>query len=259
MTDAYYLLDHVDHFLRALAQHHRPLALAEVSQFAALKAARHQASASTINAWDKEYYSARLQASLPPAPSSSRPPSVTLGTVFQGLSELFGRVFGLRLRVVDASPGEAWHPDVRKLEAYSVDDGSVIGWIFADLFARAGKQSGAAHYTVRCSRRLDGDDWLGDIAYHDRAEMSLPPDLALLGPQDAASTMRPQAVNGKKGVYQLPIAVLSCDFARPSIAEGASMLNWHEVETLFHEMGHALHCTYSSPLSNHLFCSDVVS
>lgn len=140
---------------------------------------------------------------------------------------------------MDVSPGETWHADVRKLEVFSEDDGSITGWIFADLYARAGKQAGAAHYTVRCSRRLDRDDWKGDIQY-DEPDQTLP---VLSDVVDVGTTMMPRKVKGKDGTYQLPVAVLSCDFSRPSVKDGASMLTWHEVETLFHEMGHALHCT----------------
>ena len=77
------------------------------------------------------------------------------------LSRLFKHLYGITLRPADTLPGEVWHPDVRKLEVIDEDAG-LIGWIYADLFARAGKASGAAHYTVRCSRRTDDDDELSD-------------------------------------------------------------------------------------------------
>jgi len=51
----------------------------------------------------------------------------------------------------------------------------------------------------------------------------------------------PRLVRNKEGLYQLPIAALSCDFAKPNVNEGPTMLTWSEVETLFHEMGHAVH------------------
>lgn len=117
-----------------------------------------------------------------------------------------------------------------------------MGWIFADLFARSGKQAGAAHYTVRCSRRLDKDDWLGDLRHSENHATSS--GAQATHASEAATTMRPRRVKGKEGMYQLPIAVLSCDFSKPTVRDGASMLRWHDIETLFHEMGHALHCKY---------------
>lgn len=238
--------DHVNHFLRALNEHHRPLAAAEASKLAHLQAPnlRAPSTSARIEAWDRDYYTTGIQFSSSSGGAFSIPPSLSLGTVFQSLSEFFAQVFGLRLRVVDISPGETWHPDVQKLEVFSVDNGDVVGWIFADLYARAGKQAGAAHYTVRCSRRLDRDDWPGDLRYSEPHSDSPPPSAQATCASETATTMTPRRVKGKEGVYQLPIVVLSCDFSKPTIRDGASMPRWHDIETLFHEMGHALHCKH---------------
>lgn len=41
------------------------------------------------------------------------------------------------------------------------------------------------------------------------------------------------ALKGREGTHQLPLVVLSCEFDKPS--EGRpGLLNWQEVETLFH-------------------------
>ncbi|KAI0278113.1 hypothetical protein BGY98DRAFT_1096914 [Russula aff. rugulosa BPL654] len=109
----------------------------------------------TIQAWDRDYYCPPE----PPAPPIPLPP-LTLGTVFQALSRLFESLYGVTLRPVELSPGEAWHSDVKKLEVVDETDG-LLGWIYTDLFARQNKSSGAAHYTVRCSRRTDDDDEVG--------------------------------------------------------------------------------------------------
>jgi len=45
---------------------------------------------------------------------------------------------------------------------------------------------------------------------------------------------------GGRGIFQLPIVVLLCEFARPTPGR-PTVLQWHEVLTLFHEMGHAMH------------------
>src|ERR1700733_10070438 len=94
-------LDHVNHFLRALNEHHRPLAAAQVSKLAHLQAPnlRTPSTSARIEAWDRDYYTAGIRSSSPGG-AFSRLPSLSLGTVFQSLSELFAQVFGLRLRVV---------------------------------------------------------------------------------------------------------------------------------------------------------------
>jgi len=159
---------------------------------------------------------------------------LTLGTVFQALSRLFQSLYGVTLRPVDLSPGEVWHSDVEKLEVVDETDG-LLGWIYTDLFARRNKSSGAAHYTVRCSRRTDDDDAAGDI---------LPAEEH----RQAVDVSREFEAGGQRrfagGTFQLPVVVLLTEFSRPSpLSHGPAVLEWHEVLTLFHEMGHAMHCT----------------
>jgi mitochondrial intermediate peptidase len=149
------------------------------------------------------------------------------------LSRLFKHLYGISFRPVDAAPGELWHPDVRKLEVVDEKAG-VVGWIYADLYARRGKASGAAHYTVRCSRRTDNDDPEADVFAPEHMDRSV--DLSMNFDRDHRARLR-----GIKGEYQLPVVVLLCEFMPPSSTR-PSMLQWHDVQTLFHEMGHAMHC-----------------
>lgn len=150
------------------------------------------------------------------------------------LSRLFKHIYGVTLRPTDAAPGEVWHRDVRKLEVVDEDAG-VIGWVYADLFGRRGKASGAAHYTVRCSRRTDDDDSGADDIPPEQMNETV--QLSL----DFDRNHRRQ-LKGVQGEYQLPVVVLLCEFMPPSASRGASPLQWFEVQTLFHEMGHAMHC-----------------
>ncbi|KAL5533896.1 OCT1 [Sanghuangporus baumii] len=221
--------EHVQSFLEALMSYTRPharsalLALSERKQ-------RHLdlPYRPTIQAWDRDYY-------CPPEPPSPPIPlpSLTPGTVFMALSRLFKHLYGVSLRPVDLLPGEVWHPDVRKLEVVDEESG-VIGWIYADLFARRGK-AGAAHYTVRCSRRTDDDDPRADRLPSQVLEMDRSVQMSL-----EFDRARRTKVKGIAGEYQLPVVALVCEFTPPS-SRGASALRWYEVQTLFHEMGHAMH------------------
>ena len=114
------------------------------------------------------------------------------------------------------------------------DDVGIIGWIYADLFARRREASEAAHYTVRCSRRTDDDDEPGDAIAGDAGET--------IAEHLAFESVKRHRICGEDSVYQLPLVVLLCEFARPTINDGPTFLEWHEVQTLFHEMGHAMHC-----------------
>jgi len=183
-----------------------------------------------IQAWDRSYY-CPPEPLEPPIPL----PPLSLGCVFMGLSRLFKHLYGIWLRPAEALSGEVWHPDVRKMEVVDEDHG-VIGWIYADLFTRDGKACGAAHYTVRCSRRTDDDDEAGDLSVAGTEEF--------IEASQSFEAVKRHRLRGVQGVHQLPLVVLLCEFARPTIARGPPVLEWHEVQTLFHEMGHAMHCKF---------------
>ncbi|KIY51293.1 mitochondrial intermediate peptidase [Fistulina hepatica ATCC 64428] len=216
----------VQYFLDAIMDHTRPFARSALRTLSMRKQEHLKTPPlPTIQAWDRNYYCPPE----PPAPPIPLPP-LTLGTIFMTLSRLFTHLYGISLRPAPTAPGEVWHFDVQKLEVVDEDRG-VIGWIYADLFARHGKPSGAAHYTVRCSRRTDQDDEDGDFAVDDPR---------LIPSKEFESVKRHRLVN-YDGVYQLPLVVLVTDFVRPSRTSGPRELEWHEVMTLFHEMGHAMH------------------
>lgn len=153
------------------------------------------------------------------------------------LSRLFQALYGISLRLSEVSSGEVWHTDVRKFEVVDEEQG-VLGWIYADLFARTGKPGGAAHYTVRCSRRTDDDEEHGDLKWANKED-----DVVVQLSRDFEASKRFSFL-GQSVTFQLPVVVLLCEFMRPSISRGPTILEWHEVLTLFHEMGHAMHCEY---------------
>ncbi|KAH9836932.1 mitochondrial intermediate peptidase [Rhodofomes roseus] len=222
--------ENVQRFLDALLDHTRPYARGALRTLSMRKQAHlHTPPFPTIQAWDRDFYCPPE----PPAPPVALPP-LTLGTVFMALSRLFQNLYGISLRLAEVTPGEVWHSDVRKLEVVDEDTG-VLGWIYADLFARRGKPSGAAHYTVRCSRRVDDDDVEGDLVHADEY------DKAAMQMSRVFEAAHRRQFPGQEGTFQLPVVVLLCEFARPTAGRGPTVLEWHEVMTLFHEMGHAMH------------------
>jgi thimet oligopeptidase len=98
----------------------------------------------------------------------------------------------------------AWHPDVTAYEVYS--EGKLIGKFYLDLYPRADKFKHAAMFPIRSAKRL-------------------PPGQA-----------------GQAGDYQLPMAVLECNFPKPSgSADSPALMEHGDVVTFFHEFGHVLH------------------
>ncbi|CAJ0826912.1 3870_t:CDS:2 [Entrophospora sp. SA101] len=223
--------EYVQTFLRSFADHHKQKALSELQT---LREAKQQFTKDKelpiVYAWDRDFYTEKIKSSsqtqqLPPISSY-----FSVESVIEGLSCLFSRLYGISFEASEILPGEAWCEDIYKFDVIDEKEGKV-GTIYCDLFNRFGKLQTAAHYTVRCSRRVDDDDALGDLpSGYDPAEL------------DDLATSDPGAiVNGRPGRYQLPIVVLTCDFAKSKDQNVPTLLNLIEVETLFHEMGHAMH------------------
>lgn len=199
--------DAVMNFLRSLSHANRPVVEARLQP---LREDKLQFEGNApFQVWDRNFYQSRyerIHQFKHKLYSNSLSPFLSVGTVIQGLSRLFSQLYGIRFVPKETQLGEVWHEDVRRLDVF--DDNGRIGIMYCDIFQRPGKElSSPAHYTIRCSRRVDPHE------------------------EDEAITR-----NG----YQLPTIALVCDFVRPRYQP--SFLSWTEVETLFHEMGHAMHC-----------------
>ena len=234
--------ENVNGFLQSLAKHHRPAAQADVNLLRRAKAqnvngVKHTQKVPTANlpqvyAWDRDILQPNVSYELPK--SAPLDPYLSAGTVMNGLSMLFDRLYGISFRPASVAPGEVWDSSVRRLDVVHETEGP-IGVIYTDLWSRPGKSGAAAHFTVRCSRRVDDDDAAGD---------GLEPGWdAYMGP---GLETEGATIHGKEGKFQLPIVVLSMDFGQFNPL-GPTSLSWSSVETLFHEMGHAIHCEYFFP------------
>ncbi|KAJ4324944.1 Mitochondrial intermediate peptidase [Neodidymelliopsis sp. IMI 364377] len=227
----------VDQFLKALYQDNRPAVMGDLEELIALKKGdAHQDNfPDRINAWDKFYYTQKMLSTMEGAYRQRSPDSLdsyfSIGTVLQGISRLFDRLYGVRFVPVETQPGEVWDDGVRRLDVISDTEGR-IAVLYCDLFSRPGKTPNPAHFTLRCSR---------EILSSEIAEMS---HMAhrFDSPIEAATDGMSVAYNAERDSYfQLPTIALICDFHKPISPGRPSCLNIHEVRTLFHEMGHALH------------------
>ena len=225
----------VNKFLEALSADNGGLMHQEMDEILKMKRADPAVSTSSrqINAWDKDYYRARLAAQ---ARSTSRKPDFlssyfSLGTVMQGLSRLFSRLYGVRFVPHDTLPGETWNPDVRRLDVIDENEGH-IAVVYCDLFARLGKNPNPAHFTLRCSRLISPSEI---------EEASSSSALSHLTPSQAANDGMATSISPSGALYQLPTIALICDFAPPANPALPTHLTFREVQTLFHEMGHAIH------------------
>ncbi|KAI8593887.1 hypothetical protein BDZ88DRAFT_401864 [Geranomyces variabilis] len=249
--------ENVISFLESLSDHHKPRAMAELERLQKIKA-MHVAKGqpTTIQAWDRFYYSqfvaATSAAAFAPLEVPDRGPAdpfhtarpisstsnvnqvsayFSVGSTFQGLSQLFKSLYGVTLEPASVAPGEVWHDDVRRLDVVHETDGK-IGIIYCDLFSRDSSESrkyeSAAHFTVRCSRRVDDEEKFGQA--FTVGQMSIEGSEKILTCKD-----------GHQKRYQLPVVVLVTPFKGPADEQTPGLLGLWEIETLFHEMGHAMH------------------
>lgn len=239
-------------FLGALERHNRPRAQQDLEVLRRAKAAhlaqtgtgggRGREDARVIEAWDRDFYTDVAAAATTSSPLPDISPFFSVGTVFAGLSRFFTALYGIRFEVEDVREGEVWAPGVRKLRVIDEDEGR-IGTIYCDLQARDGKAPGAAHYTVRCSRRVDDDDAEGDFGTSPSSSTVVIDGVQVPRSEvDGLLVVNPVEWKGRPGRHQDPVVVLVCAFGSSGGKGAPACLQWHEVETLHHEMGHAIHC-----------------
>ncbi|PYH44167.1 mitochondrial intermediate peptidase [Aspergillus saccharolyticus JOP 1030-1] len=217
----------VTKFLTALVGSNRVLVKEELAELQRMK------GAAPLQPWDHAYYvHGRVQEYSMARRSrelSAVPEFFSLGTVMQGLSRLFERLYGVRLVPRETAPGETWMSDVRRLDVVD-ESGRHLAVIYCDLFSRPNKHPNPAHFTLRCAREISAEEVAECAAVLDSSAH----------PNDGMAT----AIDSEsQTLRQLPTIALVCDFPEPP-ATGAgrpALLTEHSVRTLFHEMGHALH------------------
>ncbi|KAJ5383947.1 Peptidase M3A/M3B [Penicillium concentricum] len=216
----------VSNFLTSLVSSNQGPVREELSKLQDLK------GGSSLRPWDHAYYVHKRVLAYSQARRSRHMGVIneffSLGTVMQGLSRLFDRLYGVRLVPHEAAPGETWHPDVRRLDVVDESENH-IAVVYCDLFTRPSKHPNPAHFTLRCSREISAEEVAECASMNESAH-----------PNDGMATgVDPQT----KTLRQLPTIALVCDFQEPQ-ANGSgqpTLLSEQSVRTLFHEMGHAVH------------------
>lgn len=119
------------------------------------------------------------------------------------MSALFSLIERVFGARLEPSEGVAtWHDEVRTFTVRDVDSGALLADLYVDPFARPGrKRSGA---------------WMSPLVE------------------------RSARLSGVAGEVRRPVAAVVCNQA-PPVPGQPSLMSFREVETLFHEMGHALH------------------
>ncbi|CRK41962.1 hypothetical protein BN1708_008620 [Verticillium longisporum] len=197
-------------FLLALQQHNKPIVHKEMADLLAQKQTHLDGMATKVEPWDKDYLmdSVRLDMRLPVRHPDQLAAYFSIGTVMQGLSRLFSRLYGIRFVPRETLPGETWHEDVRRLDVVT-DAGDQIAVLYCDLFFRKDKSPNPAHFTVRCSREISESEVEEAAAEVDGGDAGPRFDSAAQAANDGMES------STQGGVFkQLPTIALVCDFQK---------------------------------------------
>ncbi len=137
-------------FLRDLAARAKPYAerdLAQLREFAA-----GELGLAELQPWDIPFVSERLREARYAYSEEEIKRYFTEPRVLDGLFDVIETLFDVRLKAADLS---TWHADVRGVRVESAD-GRTLGFLYLDLYARAGKQSGAWVDSERNRRLIAG-------------------------------------------------------------------------------------------------------
>ena len=105
--------------------------------------------------WDWWFYAEKLRAAKYEFDEAAVRPYLELESVRQAAFDVAGRLWGLTFE--ERPEIAVWHPDVRTFEVKD-DDGSHLGLLYVDYFARASKRGGAWMENFRQQWKQDGDD-----------------------------------------------------------------------------------------------------
>jgi len=191
-------------------------------------------SNSALEPWDINYYTAVKQASSKNGIDSKSISLINeylpLDLVLKGIRDICYDLFEITLNEEPLVESESWLPGsnngLYKFRAIGPNK-EPLGIVYMDLFHRQGKCPGAAHFTVRCGCKLH-----------------------LLDKNNESIGINN---TNNSNIYQEPIVALVFNFASSSSASSKMpLLTLHELETLYHEWGHALHSLLSRTSYQHL-------
>jgi len=138
--------ERVIEFLRDLARRSKPVAARELAMLA-------DYAGRPLEGWDVGFYSERMRQERLRLSEEELRPYFPLPQVLAGLFGLLEKLFGIT--VAPARAPSVWHPSVQFYELRR-RDGSLVGNLYADYFARPNKRGGAWVEGCVSRARLNG-------------------------------------------------------------------------------------------------------
>lgn len=209
-------------FLTDLVRRCRPRAARELAELAEL--ARQRDGLTELAAWDLGYYAEKLREARFGLNQEMLRPYFPAPRVQQGLFAMLERLYGVTLRPV--ADADVWHPQV---QLYALHDaaGGLRGYLYTDLYTRAGKRGGA-WMDEALSRRRTAGRVQAPVAF---LTCNFPPPLA-----DRPSLLSHEDVLTFLHEFGHCLQHLLTDVDYPSVA-GINGVAWDAVElpSQFHE------------------------
>jgi intermediate peptidase len=179
-----------------------------------------EGGSSNVEPWDVKFYVKLLKAQLGGVDPHELADYLSLSNCLNAMQLLVLKLFGIKMQEQQLQPSERWDIDEQENSTISKDE-QIRKFVFWE--EETGRELGTMYLDL-----------------HPRAGKYT---------HAAHFTVRCGCVvNGPKSDYQLPIVALVCNMS----AGQASFSSHQEVETLFHEFGHALHSLLSRTNFQHL-------
>ncbi|KAF6262025.1 hypothetical protein COO60DRAFT_1699474 [Scenedesmus sp. NREL 46B-D3] len=186
--------------------------------------------------WDVEYYSEKQKEAQFNLNQQELQQYLPLDSVLKGLIDLAQKAYGITI-VKAVNDGDnkphVWHKDVTLYQVYNRGTQQPLAYFWTDLYARPGSKSGGA--------------WENGVVSGARLWLT-PSPAALRAKQLPGGSSNPGFYTPELAAAQtewldaapqlLPAVIIVCNQS-PPVAGSPSLMNLREVETLFHEFGHA--------------------
>ncbi|KAK6464893.1 hypothetical protein DFJ63DRAFT_312178 [Scheffersomyces coipomensis] len=177
-----------------------------------------------IKPWDRDYLLAKFHNGKENSLQNINE-YFSVGTIIAGLSTLFKSIYNVEFIPESTLKGETWdQSQVRKLKVFDLTNNKILGYLYLDFWSPKVLPS---HFTIVCSRKISQDT-------------------------EDTTKIKTLVQLDEKDEYQLPVISLICNFQRPTSSssfgrfagierQNPTLLSLDQVDTIFHEMGHAMH------------------
>ena len=191
---------------------------------------RGRDAATTLAPWDFAYYSEKLRERKYSYSEEELKKYFELEDVLAGLFKMTKFLYGVDIvELKGADKPSVWHPDVRFFEVREA--GAPIAHFYLDPYVRPGQKQGGA--------------WMNE--FRNRRAVRRGKDSAAPAVEGADSVVgrgkdsaAPVEGADSAAFVELPLALLVLNNKQPE--DGKCLMPMREVETVFHEFGHATQC-----------------